>query len=129
MRLWRRSLHEPVAQADDSLDVVAGRPQLQPQPADMGVDAAGLDLALVAPHPLQQALARQHAPRALHEVAEQLEFLVGEPDLLATVAHDEGVELDLPVLVPVALRGLAAALAAAQGHPAARRELLQAERL
>src|SRR5262245_13495751 len=103
MRLWRRSLHESIAQADDRLDVVARRPQLQPQPAYVGVDAARLDLALEAPHPLEQPVAGQHAPCALDQVAEKLELLVGEADLLSPIADDEGVELDLPVLVPVAL--------------------------
>ena len=67
---------------------------------------------LVAPHALEQALAREHAARPLDHVAEQLELLVGEADLLAAVAHDVGVELDLEVLVAVALRRLAAAASA-----------------
>src|SRR5262249_16273569 len=128
-RMWRRSLHETVTKPDDRLDVMACRAQLEPQAADMGVDAARLDLALIAPDPLEQALAGQHPSRPLDEVAEQLELLVGEPDLLSPIAHDVGFELDLPVLVPVALRRLAAPLETAQSHPAARGELLQAERL
>src|SRR5262245_18373984 len=96
-------LQEPVAEADHGLPVVAGGTELQPQPPYVGVDAASLDLVLVAPHPLDEPFADQHAARALEHVAEQLEFLVGEPDLLAAVAHDEGVELHLEVLVPIAL--------------------------
>ena len=71
-------------------------------------------VVLVAPDALEQPLARQHAAGALDHVAEQLELLVREPDLLAPVAHDVGVELDLPVLVAVALRRLAARRVATQ---------------
>src|SRR5262249_56801847 len=90
--------HEAVAEADDRLDVVARGPELQPQPADVGVDAAGLHVGVVAPDVLEQPLAGDHAPGALHHVAEQLELLRGEAHLLAAVADEVRVELYLEVL-------------------------------
>ena len=95
----------------------------------MGVDAARLDVALVAPDALQQPVAGEHASRAFDHVAEELELLVGEPDLLAAVARDVGVELHLEVLVAVALGRFSRRAGPAQGHSAARGQLLQAERL
>src|SRR6266568_8820148 len=113
-------LDETIPKPDHGLDVVASRAELQAEPADVGVDAARLDVALVAPDPLQEPIAGEHAPRPLDHGAEELELLVGEPDLLAAVAHDIGIELHLEVLVAVALGRLSRGADPAQGHPAAR---------
>ena len=47
----------------------------------------------------------EDASRRLHQRAEEVELLVGEPHLLAVVADEVGVELHLEVLVPIALDG------------------------
>jgi len=52
-----RLLAKAVAQAHDRLDVAAGGAQLEAQAPDVGVDAAGLDVARVAPDALQESLA------------------------------------------------------------------------
>jgi hypothetical protein len=52
----------------------------------VGVDAAGVDVGLPPPDTLEEPLAGQHAPGPLDHVAEEIELLVGETDLLAPVA-------------------------------------------
>ena len=58
---WRMiretSVDEPIAEADDGLDLPAGLAELAAQPADVHVHRARLDQAIVAPHALEQPVA------------------------------------------------------------------------
>ena len=65
----------------------------------------------------------------LHEHAEQLELLGRQAQLAPAVAGHVGVELDLEVLVPVSLGAFRLRPAPPQRHPAARGQLLEAQRL
>ncbi len=49
----------------------------------MDVDRAQLDLGILAPHLVEQLLAREDAARVLQEVAQQAEFGRAEMDRLA----------------------------------------------
>src|SRR5712671_8223219 len=57
----RGSIDEPVAEADDGLDLPAGRPELGAQAADVHVHGSRLHEPLVAPYALEQPIARDDA--------------------------------------------------------------------
>ena len=59
----------------------------------MDVDRARLDQSLVAPHTLQQAVARDDAVLVLNEVAEELELAPREADRGAI--HRDGDRLEI----------------------------------
>ena len=70
----RHSLDEAISQAHHGFDLLARRAELGAQPSDVDVDRTRLDDAVVAPHALEQSIAREHAIAVLDEVAEQLEL-------------------------------------------------------
>ena len=53
------------------------------QSADVDVDGAFADVAVVAPYGIEQLAAREHPPRMLHEEAQQAIFGRTEPDRLS----------------------------------------------
>ena len=57
----RSSVDEPIAEADDRLDLAARRAELAAQAADVHVDRSRFHLPVVAPDPLEQPVAR-HDP-------------------------------------------------------------------
>ena len=69
-----RSLHKPVADAADGVQMLRRRAELFAQPAHVRVHRARVNQAVVFPHVAQQMVARLHAPGALRERGEQLEF-------------------------------------------------------
>ena len=76
------------------------------QTLDVHVEGLGVAEIVRAPHPVDQDVAGEEAPRVLHQEREQLELLAAEMDL---VAADEdqvaiGVDLDAAGLEHV-LRG------------------------
>ena len=113
---------EPVAHADDRLDLPAGMAELAAQPADVHVDRSGFDLAVEPPDALEQPVAREHAVAVLDEEAQQLELALGQPDGRAGHAHRHGVEIDRqrPALIAEILLGARSAAAAAAPRAPAR---------
>src|SRR5215472_7577366 len=72
---WRRSGVIPVAESAQRLDRNAPRVlrrQLAPQVADVELDLVARDSVRVAPHDVQELVARQHAVGVLDEGREQL---------------------------------------------------------
>jgi hypothetical protein len=61
-----RLFDEAIPEADHRLHVIPRVAELGPQAAHVGVDAAGVDLGVETPDPLQQAVPRDRAPGALH---------------------------------------------------------------
>ena len=53
---------------------------LHPQPADVGVDEAGVAEVVVAPHPFEQVVAREHGAGVVGELAQQAELGLGEAE-------------------------------------------------
>ena len=58
------------------------------QAADVGVDEAGVAEVLVAPHPFEELVARQHGADVVGELAHQAELGLGQAELLAGLEHD-----------------------------------------
>src|SRR5688572_21553636 len=105
-------------------------PELHPQPANVGVDAARVHVRIVvSPDPLQEPVTSENAPWPLHHAAQQLELLGGEADLGAAVPHGIGVELHFEVFVLVSQDAARLRPFAPQRGAAARGELLHAEGL
>ena len=88
-----RCFDEPVAEPDDSFDLKCGGTELSPEPADMHVHRSGFDRVLVAPDPLEEAVAGNHAIAVLYEIAEQLELATREPNGSAVHGDGHGVEI------------------------------------
>src|SRR4051812_21444894 len=61
--------------------------------ADMNVHRARLDIDVLAPHRVEQLLAREHAAGMLHEVAQQAELRRPEMHRLAAADHAMGHEV------------------------------------
>src|SRR5882762_5921179 len=57
----------------------AGAVERLAQPPDMDIDGAHLDLGIVAPYPVEQLLAREHAAGMLQKMAQQAVF--GRPEM------------------------------------------------
>ena len=68
------TVRRSVAQSDCRLNLAPCGAQLGSQPPDVHIYRTGLDRSVVAPHPLQQAVARQHATPVLHQAPQQLEL-------------------------------------------------------
>src|SRR5947209_18651075 len=73
--------------------------QLAPQVADVDVDDVGRRIVTVAPHRPEDLLTVEDLSGMVHEVGEEVELRVGEPDDLAAAADlaREQVDLQLPV--------------------------------
>src|SRR6266850_6046677 len=88
---------EDVAGAALGLDVLRldrVRLDLAPQPEDLPVDRAIVDLGAVQPRKIEQLLARQHPQRRCAERLQQVELAVGELDTLA-VGRGEPAAADI----------------------------------
>ncbi len=101
------SADEAVAEAahgEDDLGLVGVILDLHPQAADVGVDKAGVTEVLVAPHPLEQVVARQHRTDVVGELVEQTELGLRQADLVARFEHDPLLTAKLDVAEPLGLR-------------------------
>src|SRR5262249_52119652 len=74
---------EPVAEAADRLDQLAGVSQLAPEPLYMHVHSPGLDIGLRLPHGLEQLWSALHSPASLKQSEKQLVLSGGERQLPA----------------------------------------------
>ena len=113
----------------DGLDLPAGAPEFRAEPADVHVDRSRLHNALVAPDPLQQAIARDHAILVLHQKAEQIELAPGESDLAPVHEHGHGVEIGKQMRAAIGQGQRFVTGPPPQHRPHARRQFAQAERL
>src|SRR5262245_61530582 len=76
----RRRIERIARGADGADDVgVVLAVQRHAQAADMDVDGACLDIDVLAPHRIEQLLAREYAAGMLHEMAQQAEL--GGPEM------------------------------------------------
>src|SRR6056297_749779 len=76
--------HEAVPDAsggDDQLRIVRVILDLEPEPTDVRVDETGVAEVLVAPHPLEQLIARQDRAGMIGELAHQPELGLGAIEL------------------------------------------------
>src|SRR3546814_4805954 len=100
-RLEALACVERIARRADCADDIDGAGQVDglAQAADMDVDGAQFDVAVLAPDAVEQLPARKDAARMLHEMAQQAEFGRPHRDDL-TVSHDlvrDRVELDVGI--------------------------------
>src|SRR6185295_20225924 len=74
-------LVERIARATYRSDRIRGAATIEraPQPPDMHIDGALIDIDIASPHAVEQLLARVDAARALHQEFEQAEF--GRPEM------------------------------------------------
>src|SRR5262249_21326154 len=79
-------LVEGVARSAHGADriAIAVRHERLAQAPDMHINGAPVDEVVAAPHPVEQLLARQHAPAVLHEEGEQAKL--GRPEAHLAVA-------------------------------------------
>src|SRR5262249_36850834 len=128
--LHRRRRRDLVADAPDR-DDRRGVAQLAPQLADVDVDRPRVAGEGVAPHALEQLVARPHEATVVEELPEQVELLRGELDLVVADANlaAAGVDEQLAVLDLRALPLAALGRRAAKDRLDARHELARVERL
>src|SRR6185436_3636067 len=86
-------LDEAIAEADRRLDLTTGRTELGAQTSDVDVDRSRLDQSIVAPHALEQPLARQHAVAVLDQALQQLELAPRQADAGSIHGYRHGVEV------------------------------------
>jgi hypothetical protein len=92
---------------DDQLGIVGVILDLHPQAADVGVDEPGVAEVLVAPHPLEELVAREHRAGVVGELAQQAELGLGEAELVVGLQHDPLLAAQLDVAELRVLRGTA----------------------
>src|SRR3546814_11338546 len=68
-----------------------------PEATDVDVDGARLDVAVVAPHGIEQPLAGEDAAGVLQEVAQPAEFGRAESDRRATAPHLVGADVHFEI--------------------------------
>src|SRR3989441_10770509 len=78
---------EPIARATDGLDPRARLAQLVPQPLDVHVDGARLNVGLSAPHRLEQLRTALDPSFPFEQCVQQLELGRGELDFDAAHRH------------------------------------------
>src|SRR5437773_6166076 len=66
----RLTFAQTIAKTADSFDSVASLAQFLAQPADVGIDRAGIDHAFVTPDVAEQAVALLHPAAPLHQSAQ-----------------------------------------------------------
>src|SRR3954463_9207934 len=128
-RMGRRLYAEDVARAADRMEeprLATGFP-LPSQVGDEDLDRVGDRERVVAPHLVEQLLARDDQALVAHEVLEQLELALGQLDPPLAALHLMGVGVEHEVAD--AQRRHAARRPAAQQRPQPRQELLALERL
>ena len=86
------------------LGVVGVVLDLDAQAADVGVDQAAVAEVLVAPHPLEQLIARQHHAGVIGELAQQAELGLGQVQLVARLQGDALLAAQLDVAEPAGRR-------------------------
>src|SRR3954470_11242418 len=125
--LRRRDLVADTPHGDDRRRIT----ELPPQLADMDVDGASVTRERVAPHTLEQLVARQHEPAMVEQLPQQIEFLRCELNLLFADTHltATGVDVEVAVLDRLALEIAAVGRRAAQDRLHARDELPRVEGL
>ena len=119
----RMSGDQAVADAaggDDQRRFVGLILDLHPQAADVGVDEARIAEVLVAPHPLEQLIARQHRAGVVGELAQQPELGLGQVELLAALERDALLAAQLDVAERTDRRQWRRTRAGAPGAGAAR---------
>src|ERR671926_20321 len=88
-RIGSRLYAEYVARAADRMEEarLATGFELPSQVGDEDLDRVGDRERVVAPHLVEQLLARDHQPLVAHQVLEQLELALGQLDLAVAAAH------------------------------------------
>src|SRR5438477_10541732 len=74
----RLTFAQTIAKTADSFDSVASLAQFLAQPADVGIDGAGIDHAFVTPDVAEQAVPLLHPAAPLHQSAQQFVLEAGE---------------------------------------------------
>src|SRR5207244_11987565 len=74
----RLTFAQTIAKTADSFDSVASLAQFLAQPADVGIDGAGIDHAFVTPDVAEQAVPLLHPAAPLHQGMQQFVFETGE---------------------------------------------------
>src|SRR3954452_21723581 len=74
----RLTFAQTIAKTADSFDSVASLAQFLAQPADVGIDGAGIDHAFVTPDVAEEAVPLLHPAAPLHQSAQQFVFETGE---------------------------------------------------
>src|SRR5262245_6664134 len=97
----RRSIDEPVPQADNRLDLPSGVSELSAKAADVDIDRARFDHPFVAPDTLQQPVPRHDAILVLHQIPEQFELAPRQPDRIAVDADRHRVEVRQQMIAPI----------------------------
>src|SRR3954449_9141758 len=128
-RMGRRSSTQDVPRAADRVQQsrLAAGLELAAQVGDEDLDRVRLRERVVAPHLVEQALARDDDALVAHQVLEQLELALGELDVALAAADLVGVGVELEVAGDQ--RGGAAGRTAAQQRAQAGQQLLALEGL
>src|SRR6266536_1069390 len=105
--------------------------ELAPELAHVNVHCAGVAREGVAPHPLEQLVAREHEAAVVEQLPQEVELLGGELDVVARHRHlaAAGVDAQLAVLHRRFLRLALGAGGAAEDRLDPRDELAWVERL
>src|SRR5438132_10712884 len=74
----RLTFAQTIAKTANSFDSVASLAQFLAQPADVGIDRAGIDHAFVTPDIAEEAVALLHPAAPLHQSAQQFVLEAGE---------------------------------------------------
>ena len=97
----RRLFDEPVTQPNDGFDLLSRDLELATQTTDVDVNRSRFDNPVVAPHALEQPVARYHAVPVVDQVSKQLEFPPRETNVLAVYDDGHGVEVSDKMLAAV----------------------------
>src|SRR5437868_5785054 len=79
----RLTFAQTIAKTADSFDSVASLAQFLAQPADVGIDRAGIDHAFVTPDIAEQAVSLLHPAAPLHQSVQQFVLEAGETNYFA----------------------------------------------
>src|SRR5438105_5019666 len=79
----RLTFAQTIAKTADSFDRVASLAQFLAQPADVGIDGAGIDHAFITPDVAEEAVSLLHPASALHQSVQQFVFEAGEMNYFA----------------------------------------------
>src|SRR5438132_14350527 len=79
----RLTFAQTIAKTADSFDSVASLAQFLAQPADVGIDGAGIDHAFITPDVTEQAVPLLHPAAPLHQSTQQFVLEAGEMNYFA----------------------------------------------
>src|SRR5262245_61289457 len=99
-----KSIDEAIPQTDHRLDLAARGFQLAAQAPDVHVDGACLDQPFVAPDPLEEPIARDHAILVLNQILQQLELAARQTYRRAIDGDGDGVEIGAEPLAAIERR-------------------------